>query len=226
MTTMHEKSFSSDGAVSARRVYVVDDDPTVLDVLRAQLTRAGFEVFTYDNPEPFLRQLSDLLPGVVLTDQRLPYADGLEVQRRVGEHPGSFKLILISGYPATEIAVEAMRRGAVTVLDKPYQTSDLLDAVERAFAALDRERLADDGLPAPLPNGQRYLDFLSPRERQVVELVFRGATNKSVAIDLDISVKTVEKHRGKAMKKMRVNSLATLVRLMDRELRAEEPSLS
>ncbi len=111
-----------------------------------------------------------------------------------------------------------MKRGAVTVLDKPYHKDQLLASLEDAFAILDRASNDEQGLPPVLPNGELYLDRLSERERQVVDLVYDGETNKSIGIRLGISIKTVEKHRGKAMKKMAVASLAELIRVMDREL--------
>ncbi len=202
-----------------RRVYVLDDEPLVLEIIQMQLASAGFDVVTYDSPVPLLSQLATLPAGVVLVDQRMPpHADGLEVQRRLQERPHDFKVIMLSGYPDTRIAVQAMKQGAVTVLDKPYNKGELLQALEIAFAELERSMTENSGLPKALPGGQLYLETLSPREREIIDLVYRGETNKSVGITLGISIKTVEKHRGKAMKKMHVNSLAELIRLIDREL--------
>ncbi len=201
-----------------RRVYVIDDEVQVLEIIEIQLQSAGFDVVTFSSPEPFLAQLPSLPSGVVLADQRMPFADGLEVQRRLRERPNDFKLILLSGFPETRIAVEAIRQGAITVLDKPYNKDELLLSLNTAFSELDRCINEDSGLPDPLPGGRLYLESLSKREREVIDLVYRGETNKSVAITLGISIKTVEKHRGKAMRRMHVNSLAELIRLMDREL--------
>lgn len=209
---------STEGSDSLRRVYVVDDEIQVLEIIEIQLEAAGFDVVTFSSPEPFLSQLPTLAAGVVLADQRMPFADGLEVQRRLRERPNDFKLILLSGFPETRIAVEAMRQGAVTVLDKPYNKEELINSLNTAFSELERSITEDAGLPELLPGGKLYLDSLSKREREVIDLVYRGETNKSVAITLGISIKTVEKHRGKAMRKMHVSSLAELIRLMDREL--------
>lgn len=220
MTIDHSESAEADAkeAESVRRVYVVDDEIQVLEIIEIQLGAAGFEVVTFSSPEPFLAQLPDLPSGVVLADQRMPFADGLEVQRRLRDRPNDFKMILLSGFPETRIAVEAMRQGAITVLDKPYNKEELLLALNTAFTELERTIYEDSGLPDPLPGGQLYLESLSKREREVIDLVYRGETNKSVAITLGISIKTVEKHRGKAMRRMHVSSLAELIRLMDREL--------
>ncbi|MEQ9407036.1 MAG: response regulator [Fuerstiella sp.] len=200
-----------------RRVYVLDDEVQVLEVIDLQLRSAGYEVRTFPHASEFLAQLPDLPSGVVVSDQRMPDVEGLEVQQSLQSLGHRFQLILLSGYPETRVAVQAMKHGAITVLDKPYNKSQLLTSLEEAFSALDRAIVDDQGLPTALPDGARYLDRLSTREREVVDRVYEGETNKAIGIRLGISIKTVEKHRGKAMKKMQVSSLAELVRLMDRE---------
>jgi two-component system response regulator FixJ len=125
---------------------------------------------------------------------------------------------MITGYPRTSIAVAAMKAGAVTVLDKPFDRGQLLEAIEEGFRQLTNLDPMDSSLPPVLTGGQTYLSRLSERERQVVKMVYEGATNKSIGISLGISVKTVEKHRGRGMKKMGVGCLASLIRLMDRDL--------
>jgi len=208
--------------METRRVYVIDDEIQVLEVMKIQLESMGFGAQTYSSSETFLLQMPRLPPGVVIADQRMPFANGLEIQRRLKEFPSSFKMILLSGFPETRVAVEAMRQGAITVLDKPYQREELLDSLNQAFKELRRSMADEIGLPDALPGGGLYLDSLSRREREVIDLVYRGATNKSVSIALGISIKTVEKHRSKAMRKMQVSSLAELVRLLDRELPLSE----
>jgi FixJ family two-component response regulator len=111
-----------------------------------------------------------------------------------------------------------MKSGAVTVLDKPFDRRELIDAVEEGFRQLKDAETVDHALPPVLPENETYLKRLSEREREVIQMVYDGSTNKAIGIELGISTKTVEKHRGKAMKKMQVLSLASLVRLMDREL--------
>lgn len=204
---------------SARSVYVIDDEVQVLEVIEMQLTAAGFAVQAFMRPQDFLQKLDQLEPGVVISDQRMPEIEGLKVQQELKNWSHKFQLIILSGYPETRVAVQAMKQGAVTVLDKPYDKAKLLESLDEAFVALSRAILEDTGLPPILPNGDTYADRLSTRERQVVELVYEGETNKSIGIHLGISIKTVEKHRGKAMRKMEVNSLAELVRLIDREQR-------
>ena len=204
--------------MTARHVYVIDDEVPVLEVIRLHLEAIGFSVTTYSAPNSFLDALAELPSGVVIADQRMPYANGLDIQQRLKEFPAAFKVILLSGFPETRVAVEAMRQGAVTVLDKPYNRDELLASLNLAFDELGRSVADEQGLPDALPGGQLYLNGLSRREREVIDLIYRGATNKSASIALGISIKTVEKHRGNAMRKMHVASLAELIRLMDREL--------
>lgn len=208
----------TDSPQTERLVYVLDDEVQVLEVIELQLNAAGYSVITYTSAAEFLENIHELRPGVVVSDQRMPGVSGLNVQQQLRKFSNRFQLILLSGYPETRVAVEAMRQGAVTVLDKPYNRGQLLASLEIAFDALGRAATDDRGLPAVLSDGTQYLDRLSSRERQVVDLVYKGETNKSIGIQLGISIKTVEKHRGKAMKKMEVSSLAELIRLMEREL--------
>lgn len=201
-----------------KRVYVIDDDPAVLEIISLMLTHAGYDVCPYQSSVKFVGESNLLLPGVVVTDQVMNQVEGTEVQRHLLNRPNHFRVILVTAFPRTSLAVAAMKSGAVTVLDKPFDRLELIDAVEEGFRQLHGAEAFDHALPPILPNNESYLERLSEREREVIELVYEGATNKSIGIQLGISIKTVEKHRGKAMKKMSVLSLAGLVRLMDREL--------
>jgi FixJ family two-component response regulator len=224
---VERKNKSKPEQLTLLRVYVVDDEIQVLDVIRKQLELEGYTVDTYFDPTLFVEQIDKLEPGVVISDQRMPRLEGLDVQQHLQTRKTSFPLILISGFPETRVSVEAMRYGAITVLDKPYRIAELLSAVEEGFAVLERalqsesEKQEVPDLPQPLPGYELYQDRLSPREREVINLVYAGATNKSIGIALNISIKTVEKHRGKAMRKLEVSSLAELIRLIDRERRID-----
>jgi len=200
------------------RVYVLDDEDQVLEVIDMQLRAAGYDVVTFDSSIDFLAQAEKLPAGVLISDQRMPDVDGLTLQKHLHKMNHRFQVILLSGFPETRVAVQAMKQGAVTVLDKPYDKKQLLASIEDAFRILNRATVDEQGLPPLLPAGERYLDRLSAREREVIDLVYEGQTNKSIAIALEISIKTVEKHRGKAMRKMSVTSLAELIRVIDREL--------
>lgn len=207
-----------------RTVYVIDDEALVREVIQMQLLAASYQVRVFANGDDFLRDLDDCSPGVVISDKRMPGISGVEIQRHLRQQGGRFRMILLSGYPETRVAVEAMKQGAVMVLDKPYNKEHLLSSLNDAFSDLDRAKSEETGLPPRMTDGSLYLDRLSPREREVVDLVYNGETNRSIALRLAISIKTVEKHRGKAMHKMEVASLAHLIRLMVRELAARQDS--
>lgn len=209
-------------AEESRRVFVIDDDQSVLDVVALQLRHAGYEVTTFRQPEEFQCQIPHLPSGVVLTDLRMPVADGLAVQSWLQARTDDIKLVILTGYAETPLIVEAMKQGAVGVLDKPFERHVLEDTIHDAFEKLDRSIAANAGLPPGLPLGHTYLDFLSAREREVALLVYRGETNGAIATTLGISVKTIEKHRGRAMKKMKVTNHSDLIRLVGRELRKEQ----
>lgn len=206
------------GGVAGRRVYAIDDDAAVLEVVQMMLRAAGYDVRAYQSSAQFVAEAGQLPPGVVVTDQVMNQVEGIEIQRRLSARPNDFRVILVTAFPRTSLAVAAMKSGAVTVLDKPFDRRELLEAVEEGFRQLQNAESSEQALPPLLADGESYLSRLSEREREVIQLVYEGATNKGIAIQLGISIKTVEKHRGKAMKKMQVSSLASLVRLMDREL--------
>lgn len=200
------------------QVYLLDDDPDVLKVVESMLQISGYVVLTYRCPTEFLAATEHMPAGVVITDQQMQGMQGIEVQRRLSARPNHFKVILVTAYSTTSLAVEAMKNGAVTVLDKPFNQQELLAAVTEAFRQLRHAGAFDEDLPPVLPSGELYLDRLSVREKDVLLQIYKGATNKSAGIQLGISAKTVEKHRSSGMWKLEVTSLASLIRLLDREL--------
>ena len=206
------------GQTPRLRVYAVDDDPNVLSVLRTMLSHAGYDTVCYPSAVSFLNDLALLPRGVVITDQVMPEITGLNLHQQLRTlRPHDFRLILITAFPRTSLTVEAMKLGAITVLDKPFDRHELLQAVEDGILRLNTVSESDLPLPPPLPGGARYLDLLSDREREIILMVYQGSTNKSISIRLGLSIKTVEKHRARGMRKMHVSSLAALVRLIDRE---------
>lgn len=216
--TIPQSGSPNSGSDTGRRVYVVDDELPVLTLLDRMLRQFGFDVRVFQSSTEFLKASDELPPGVVVTDHVMEHLNGIELQRKLADRPGNFRVILITGYPRTSVAVAAMKAGAVTVLDKPFERSQLLDAIDEGFRQLEAAEAPDTTLPPTLSGGETYLGRLSERELQVIQMVYDGATNKSIAIHLGISIKTVEKHRGRGMKKMDVSCLASLIRLMDREL--------
>jgi two-component system response regulator FixJ len=204
---------------AVQRVYAVDDDPNVLNVLRTMLSQAGYNVACYPSAVSFLKDLSLITRGMIITDQVMPDMTGLELHQQLRTlRPNDFRLILISAFPRTSLTVEAMKLGAITVLDKPFDRQELLEALRDGFLRLETIGEQPLPLPPPLSGGISYLDLLSDREREVILMVYQGSTNKAISIRLGLSIKTVEKHRARGMKKMKVTSLAALVRLIDREV--------
>ncbi|MEP3480044.1 MAG: response regulator [Fuerstiella sp.] len=201
-----------------RSVFVIDDDELLLKALSHQLNNDGYDVSTFNGGREFLRAFDDLVPGIILMDIRMPQIDGLELQRRLIGRGLNWPVIVMSAFPGTDGTVVAMRQGAFTVLDKPIDVPALQSLMHDAFAELKRRCEQADDLPAELGGHVRYLDRLSERERMIIDRVYAGFTNRAVAEELGLSVKTVEKHRGRAMKKMQVGTFAQLIRLMDREL--------
>ena len=184
-----------------KRVYVIDDDQAVLDVIQIMLRQAGYDVQTYQSSARFAEDSPLLIPGVVVMDQ---------VIKQI------VRVLLVTALPRTGPCVTAMNSGAATVLDRTFHRQDLIEAVEEGFRQLQDAGSQGRMLPPVLSEKESYLNQLSAREREVIQLVCLGETNKAIAIQLGISSKTIEKHRSAAMKKLKVKSLVSLVRLVER----------
>lgn len=191
-------------------VHVVDDDAMVRNTVTLLLKSVDKAVIGYDTAESFLEQRESATPECLLLDLRLPGMGGRELLQRLKDTPTNIPTIVVSGYVNARTAVDAMRSGAIDVLSKPFREEDLLDRVRRALAMdvqwkrrWSRQREVT-----------KRLDLLTDREREVLSRVFSGQTNKAIAMDLSLSLKTVEAHRAKVMKKMRARSIAKLVRLV------------
>jgi FixJ family two-component response regulator len=190
-------------------VYVVDDDISVRESLDALIRCAGWRPAVFGSAEEFLSQPRVPSPSCLVLDVTLPELNGLDLQRRIAAGLDNMPIIFITGYGDVAMAVQAMKAGAVEFLTKPFNDEVLLrgirQAIERSRAVLgeqERIRAIRDG----------YVS-LSLRERQVMELVVRGLLNKQVGAELGISEVTVKAHRGRAMRKMRADSLVDLVNM-------------
>lgn len=193
-------------------VFVVDDDKAVRDSLQWLLESAGLEVRTFPDAQAFLDDLAALEGeprGCLLADLRLPGMSGLDLQDRLNERGIKIPVIVITGHGDVSMAVRAMKAGAVHFIEKPFNEQVLLERVREALAR-DAEGRRAAGDAAQLE--QRHAS-LTPRERQVMELVVTGRLNKQIAADLELSPKTVEVHRAHVMEKMEAGSLADLVRM-------------
>ena len=190
-------------------VFVVDDDDAVRNSLRMLLKSAGVHAEAFASAQEFLSTYDVSHPGCLVLDVRMPGMSGLEMQHELNLRGATIPVIFITGHGDIPMAVEAMQHGAFDFLQKPFRDQELLDRVQRAL-------IRDTEYRARLRHTDRIrerLASLSPREREVLDLVTQGKANKMVAGDLGVSQRTVEIHRAHVMQKMQVDSLAELVRI-------------
>ena len=193
-------------------VYVVDDDEDIRDSLCTLLSSIGLHPEAYSSAQEFLEVYNPGEHACAIVDARMPKLSGLALQSRVSAQPDAIPIIILTGFPDTETAVDAMKHGAFDYLQKPVRDQQLLDTILRA---LEEDRSRKDA--ARRRSGVRArMRRLSPRERQVLALVVEGYKNAEIAEKLGITKRTVELHRVHMMKKMRAESLAELVSLCTR----------
>jgi two-component system response regulator FixJ len=191
------------------KVYVIDDDAAMRDSLDFLLDAAGFDVTLFETALNFLDALPGLDFGCVVSDVRMPGVDGIELLKRMKQTGSRFPIVIMTGHGDVPLAVEAMKLGAVDFLEKPFDDDRLIGMIETAI------RLAEPnakGEAVTLDIAAR-IATLSPRERQVMEGLIAGLSNKLIARDYDISPRTIEVYRANVMTKMQANSLSELVRL-------------
>jgi FixJ family two-component response regulator len=199
--------------VGAKHVHVVDDNAGFCKAIEALLKQFGYQVSTYPTAQHLLDRLpSDHLPSCILLDVRLPGMTGPELQQRLLELGSTIPIIFLTGYADTATTVKTIKAGGEDFLIKPVSSDQLLPAVERAVAhhhaVLDQKRAREVIFSR--------IATLTPRERQVFELVIRGGTNKHVARALGCTERTIKAHRHNMIEKMQVRSLAELVSLAER----------
>src|ERR1700751_2464884 len=191
------------------KVYVIDDDAAMRDSLNFLLDAANFEVTLFESATNFLEMLPRLAFGCVVSDVRMPGIDGIELLKRMKSLDSPFPIVIITGHGDVALAVEAMKLGAVDFLEKPFEDDRLIGMIETAIR--HREPAAkDEAVTRDIPG---RVDSLSPRERQVMEGLIAGLSNKMIARNYDISPRTIEVYRANVMTKMQAGSLSELVRL-------------
>ena len=191
-------------------VFVVDDDEAVRSSTKLLLKSVGLPAVTYSSAQEFLDNYDQMQPGCVVLDVRMPAMSGLELQQLLNMRGAIIPVIFITGHGDIPMAVEAMQHGAFDFLQKPFRDQDLLDRVQKA---LEKDRVNRVQLREKTRIQERR-ESLTPREREILELMTRGKPNKVMAADLGVSQRTVEIHRARVMEKMGASSLAQLVRMV------------
>jgi two-component system, LuxR family, response regulator FixJ len=190
------------------KVYVIDDDPAMRDSLEFLLDSAGFSVRLFDSAQSFLDELANLDAGCVLTDVRMPGIDGMELLRKLNSGARKLPVIVMTGHGDVPLAVEAMKLGALDFLEKPFDDDRLIGMIETALA----QNETDSKSEAQSADMAARVASLTQRERQVMQGLVTGQSNKTIAREYDISPRTVEVYRANVMTKMQAGNLSELVR--------------
>lgn len=190
-------------------VHIVDDEEAIRKSTGFLLTASGYAVETWPSGMAFLQEAKSVEPGCVLLDVRMPEMDGLEVQEALRACGAMLPVVVLTGHGDVTIAVRAMKAGAVDFIEKPFSKPALLNAIEAAFARLHQT----GARTAQREAANLRIVALTPRERDVLERLARGLSNKVIAHDLDISPRTVEIHRANVMTKLDVRSLSDALRI-------------
>ncbi|WP_238384924.1 response regulator transcription factor [Hahella chejuensis] len=191
-------------------VYVVEDDEAVRDSLLLLLRAEGYSTKGYSSAQSFLEEEVADLNGCLVLDIRMPGMTGMELHKKLLEMGCALPVIFVTGHGDVAMAVEAMKLGAVDFVQKPYREEDLLEKVKGALA-MDAEQKEALRHKEKL---RQKIESLTPRELEIMEMMIEGNANKVIAIELNISQRTVEIHRSRVMQKMGTHSLAQLVQMV------------
>jgi FixJ family two-component response regulator len=195
------------------RIHVVDDDDSFRTAMERRLKLAGYEVATYPSAQQLLdRPPDEDEPGCILLDVRIPGLSGPELQGRLNELGSTLPIVFLTGHADTPTTVRTIKAGAEDFLTKPVESEQLLRTIERALARHATVR----GARHRIEEMQALVSALTPRERQVFDLVVRGKLNKQIAHELGTTERTIKAHRHQVMEKMRAQSLAELVSTAER----------
>jgi RNA polymerase sigma factor (sigma-70 family) len=193
-------------------VFVVDDDPSIRRAIKRLIESVGLSVELFGSAAEFTNSSHPDVVSCLILDIRLPGISGLDLQRKLAEAKTLIPIIFISAHGDVPMTVRAMKAGAIEFLTKPFRDQDLLDAVQVALER-DRTRRRREGENATL---RERFESLSPREREVVAKVVSGMLNKQIAAEIGTTENTVKVHRSRGMEKMQAQSLADLVKMVER----------
>jgi RNA polymerase sigma factor (sigma-70 family) len=201
-----------DNSTDKPTVFIVDDDEPVRDSLRMLMRSVGLNAETFAGAAEFLQAYDGDRPGCLVLDIRMPGMSGMELQEKLNDLHAIIPVIFITGHGDVPMAVKAIQHGAADFIQKPFRDQDLLDRINKAIEqdTSNRAQLLETR------DIEERLANLTPREREVLDLIVDGRPNKVIAADLDVSQRTVEIHRARVMDKMRASSLAHLVRMVMR----------
>lgn len=188
-------------------VYIVDDDEALRDSLIWLLESTGLKSLAFDSAESFLTAYNARMNGCLVLDIRMPGMSGLELHEKLLSMHSTLPIIFITGHGDVPMAVSALKKGAIDFIEKPFNDQEMVKLIRTAL----EEDLRRHDARRQEAEAQRRIEGLTPREREVLDLIVAGRLNKQIADDLGISIKTVEVHRARVMEKMGVNSLAELV---------------
>jgi FixJ family two-component response regulator len=193
-------------------IYLVDDDEAVRDSLGMLFKSIGLEHEAFSSALDFLDRYEPKRHSCLVADIRMPGLSGLELQQRLNEQRAEIPIVFITGHGDVPMAVTAMKSGAADFIQKPFRDQDLIDRINNALAR-DRERRKGRAEEEEI---RARIALLTPREKEVMQCVARGQANKVIAMDLGVSQRTVELHRARVMRKLRMRSVAELVHALDR----------
>ena len=190
-------------------VFIVDDDAAIRFAMQALMDSVNLNHEIFASADEFLEKITEQRPGCLVLDIRMPGLGGLELQEELIKRGNTLPIIFITGHGDVPMAVEAMQKGAVDFIQKPFRDQELLDRIREALAT-DEERREEQQAHAEV---SARLSRLTNREREVFDLVVTGKPNKVIAYELGVSQRTVEIHRARVMEKMQARSLADLVKM-------------
>ena len=198
----------TDAMTTMRTVYLVDDDAAICHALTLFLESSGYRVLSFRSAEAFLEMADSAGHGVVLLDQRMMGMTGLELQSELNSRGIHLPIIFITGHGDVQMSVRAIKAGAIDFLEKPFTNEELLTSLKEAFIhAANTTRRTEQ-----LADLRNRFATLTPREREVIQHVVEGMSNRSLGAKLGVSDRTIEVHRSRVMKKMGADSLPDLVR--------------
>lgn len=190
-------------------VYIVDDDQAIRHAMELLMRSVGLDYEIFHSADEFLESYTSDRAGCLVLDIRMPGLGGLELQEKLNELGSSLPIIFITGHGDVPMAVEAMQKGAIDFIQKPFRDQELLDGISEAVKT-DQERRSEREEKAEVLS---RIEKLTNREQEVLNLVVTGKPNKVIAYELGVSQRTVEIHRARVMEKMQAKSLADLVRM-------------